>query len=155
MRMLSLSLGAGQMLTLEVLLRASSLIALSSESAALATAPVDKSVQSAAASADWEELPRAERGWGSHPSWHPPPPGQAGQHGGRQDCHRWLWYQQAATNGSWCEPITSHGHPVLRLSRLFNERTCFWYCRYTYIAADLVQQETARENNWYQFTLKG
>ena len=51
--------------TLEVLLRASSVVVLSSESAAPVTAPGNNGVQSAAASANQEELVRAERRiWG-------------------------------------------------------------------------------------------
>ena len=60
-RMLSLLSGAGWALTLEVLLHASSIVALSSESAAPATAPFDNGIQSATASANREELARAEQ----------------------------------------------------------------------------------------------
>jgi hypothetical protein len=65
---LSSSLGVGRMLTLEVILHASSIIVSSSESAALATTPVDNSVRSVAASAAQEELARAEQMiWGDNP----------------------------------------------------------------------------------------
>ena len=67
-RVLSSLLGAGRMLTLEVILRASSVVASSSKSATRATAPVDDGVQSVAASAAREELARAEqRIWGDNP----------------------------------------------------------------------------------------
>ena len=58
---LSLS-GAGRMQMLEVLLHASSLVVLSSESATPATVPVNNGIQSAAASANREELARAKGG---------------------------------------------------------------------------------------------
>ena len=67
-RVLLSSLGAGRMPMLEVILRASSVVASSSESAAPATAPFDDGVQSVALSAAWEELARAERRiWGDDP----------------------------------------------------------------------------------------
>ena len=67
-RVSSLLSGAGRMPTLEVILRASSVVASSSNSAAPATAPVNDSVQSIAASAAWVELARAERRiWGDDP----------------------------------------------------------------------------------------
>ena len=114
--LLSLS-EVGRALTQEVLLRASFVVVLSSESATPATAPVNDGVQSATTSADREKLARAEqRIWGDnldalHPpmSRHPPPPGQARPHGGGRDLRQWLWYQRAAASGPWCEPITSHG----------------------------------------------
>ena len=54
-------LGAGRTSMLEVLLCASFVVALSSESAAPATTPVNVGVKSAAASADQEELARIEQ----------------------------------------------------------------------------------------------
>ena len=79
----SSSSGAGRALTQEVLLRASFVVALSSESATPATAPINDGVQSAATSTNREKLARAEqRIWGNNldalgppMSWHPPPPG--------------------------------------------------------------------------------
>jgi hypothetical protein len=66
-RVSSSSWGAGRMLTLEVILRASSVVASSSESAAPATAPVDDGIRSVAPSAAREELARAERMiWGDN-----------------------------------------------------------------------------------------
>jgi hypothetical protein len=108
---------AGRALTQEVLLRASFIIALSSESAAPATTSVNDGVQSTAASTDREKLARAEqRIWGDNldalhlpMSRHPPPPGRARPRGGGRDHRRWLWYQRATASRPWCEPITSHG----------------------------------------------
>ena len=63
-----MSSGAGQMPMLEVILRASSVVASSSESAAPATAPVDDGVRSIAVSAAREDLTKAEqRIWGDDP----------------------------------------------------------------------------------------
>ena len=63
-----MSSGAGQMPMLEVILRASSVVASSSESAAPATAPVDDGVRSVAVSAAREDLTKAEqRIWGDDP----------------------------------------------------------------------------------------
>ena len=73
-RVLLSLLGAGLTPMLEVLLRAFSIIALSFESAALAAGPVDNGIQSAAASANREELGRAEqRIWGDNPDALRPP----------------------------------------------------------------------------------
>ncbi len=64
----SSSSGAGQMLTLEVLLHASSVVVLSSESATPVTMSVNDGVHSAAAFGDREELARVEkRIWGGNP----------------------------------------------------------------------------------------
>ena len=69
----------------------------------------------------------------------------------------WSWYQQAATRGPWCEPITSFGWLVWTLfwiSRLFGKQTCPWYCLGRYIRANSVWQETTQENDRYHFTHK-
>ena len=59
------SLGVGQMPTLEVILRATSVVASSSKSAAPATALVNDGVRSVSASATQEELARTEQWiWG-------------------------------------------------------------------------------------------
>ena len=83
----------------EVLLRASFIVALSSESATPATAPVNDGIQSAVASANWEKLARAEqRIWGDNldalclpMSKHPPPPRRVRPCGGGRDHRQWLW----------------------------------------------------------------
>ena len=64
----SLSSGAGRMPTLEVILRASSVVLFSSKSATLVTVLIDDGAQSVTASAAREELARAEqRIWGDDP----------------------------------------------------------------------------------------
>ena len=57
----SLLSGAGQMPTLEVIPYASSVVLLSSKSAAPVTVPADGGIRSAGTSAAWEELTRAEQ----------------------------------------------------------------------------------------------
>ena len=66
--------GLGRTPTLEVILHASSVVTLSSKSAAQVTACVDNGIRSAAASAAGEELARAEQKiWGDNPAPHCPP----------------------------------------------------------------------------------
>ena len=103
----SLLSGAGRALTQEVLLRASFVIALSSESAALATVPINDGVQPATASANRERLARAEqRIWGDNldtlclpMSRHPPHPDKQGR-------------AAADGNGSGTNKLPPAGHGV-------------------------------------------
>ena len=107
-RVSSLSLGVGWMPTPEVLLHTSSIVALSSESAAPATTPgplitAFNLLPRMLTVRSWQgrgkgygEMTRPfvhQCGWGSRLSWHPPPPGQAVRCGSRRVYRWWLWYQ--------------------------------------------------------------
>ena len=120
---LALLLGVGQMPTLEVLLRSSSVVALSSKSAALATAPfqrprpIRRRVRRPGGAGEGgakdmggqlDTLCPPMR-IGMPPILESSPSRASGPRGGRWDCHRWCWYQQATASGAWWEPITSYG----------------------------------------------